>query len=461
MHRRQRYKRFVTYITESAFAFLTKDCFLCIMKQYNTSKKKKKISFPLYMQILAGMIIGVIIGIAAIQVNGEKFIQDWIRPWGQIFIRLLQLIAIPLVFISLIKGVTGLKDISKFSRIGGKTVLIYLGTTLVAVLIGLFMGLVVKPGKLVNREQVAHLQENYQSIVEEKKQAAVETHDKGPLHFLNDIVPNNIVSATADNSKMLQVIFFAIFFGIAALAVPADKIAPVIALFDGLNDTILRMVDYIIKFAPWGVAALMAGLVTDFNGDASIFSALGVYALTVVAAMFVLVLGFYPVLIHFFTNIHFKDFIRTLYPVQLFAFTTSSSAATLPVTMETVERDLHVSQEVSSFVLPVGTTINMDGTSCYQSIAILFIAQVLGIDLSLTQLIIIVAMTILSSIGTPAIPGGSYVILTMVLTSVGIPAEGLALILGIDRPLDMLRTAVNVTGDAAVATIVDRSTTKI
>ena len=174
--------------------------------------------------------------------------------------------------------------------------------------------------------------------------------------------------------------------------------------------------------------------------------------------MFVLVLGFYPVLIHFFTNIHFKDFIRTLYPVQLFAFTTSSSAATLPVTMETVERDLYVSQEVSSFVLPVGTTINMDGTSCYQSIAILFIAQVLGIDLSLTQLCIIVAMTILSSIGTPAIPGGSYVILTMVLTSVGIPAEGLALILGIDRPLDMLRTAVNVTGDAAVATIVDRST---
>lgn len=422
------------------------------------SKTKKSFSFPLYMQILAGMVVGVVIGIVAIQANGELFIQNWIRPWGQIFIRLLQLIAIPLVFISLVKGVTGLKDISKFSRIGGKTILIYMGTTLIAVLIGLFMGLIVQPGKLVNREQVVHMQENYRSVVEEKKQAAVETHDKGSLHFLNDIVPNNIVSATADNSKMLQVIFFAIFFGIAALTVAPAKVAPVIALFDGLNDIILRMVDYIVKFAPWGVAALMAGLVTDFNGDISIFSALGVYALTVVVAMFILLMGFYPVLIHFFTNIHLKDFIRSLYPVQLFAFSTSSSAATLPVTMETVERDLHVSQEVSSFVLPVGTTINMDGTSCYQSIAILFIAQVLGIDLSISQLVIIVSMTILSSIGTPAIPGGSYVILTMVLTSVGIPAEGLALILGIDRPLDMLRTAVNVTGDAAVATIVDRNT---
>lgn len=418
----------------------------------------KKLTFPLYIQILFGMFAGILIGVAAMRLDGELFVQHWIRPWGQVFIRLLQLIAIPLVFISLVKGVTGLKDISKLSRLGGRTILIYMGTTLVAVLLGLSMGLLVKPGTLVNKDQVAHIQENYQSVVEEKKLAAQQTHDQGPLNFLNDLVPNNIVSATADNSKMLQVIFFAIFFGIAALSIAPEKVAPVIALFDGLNDTILRMVDYIIRFAPWGVAALMAGLVTDFKGDASIFSALGVYALTVVGAMFILLLVFYPLLIHSFTKIHLKDFIRTMYPVQLFAFTTSSSAATLPVTMETVERDLHVSQEVSSFVLPVGTTINMDGTSCYQSIAILFIAQVLGIDLSLSQILIIIAMTILSSIGTPAIPGGSYVILTMVLTSVGIPAEGLALILGIDRPLDMLRTAVNVTGDAAVATIVDKST---
>lgn len=423
---------------------------------------KKRRQLPLYIQILVGMIAGILIGIVALQFDasrfdGTQFIQHWIRPWGQLFIRLLQLIAIPLVFISLVKGVTGLKDISKFSRIGGKTIGIYLGTTVVAVLLGLTMGLLVKPGKLVNQEQVAHLQESYHTLAEEKRVIAEQTQSQGPLAFLSDIVPDNIVSATADNSKMLQVIFFAVFFGIAILSLPPEKTRPVIALFDSLNDVILKMVDYIILFAPWGVTALMAGLVTDFNGDASIFSALAVYALTVVGSLFILLIVFYPLLVHTFTHLHLKDFIRALYPVQLFAFTTSSSAATLPLTMETVENKLGVSREVSSFVLPVGVTINMDGTSCYQSIAILFIAQVLGIDLSLPQLLTIVAMTVLSSIGTPGIPGGSYVILTMVLTSVGIPAEGLALILGIDRPLDMLRTAVNVTGDATVATLVDRA----
>ena len=215
------------------------------------------------------------------------------------------------------------------------------------------------------------------------------------------------------------------------------------------------MVDYIILFAPYGVAALMAGLIIDFSGDISMFTALAVYVLTVVSSMFILMFVFYPLLIKFFTRISPRTFIKAIYPVQLLGFTTSSSAATLPFTIEVTEKELGVSNEVASFVLPVGTTINMDGTSCYQAIAVVFIAQVVGIDLSLTQLITIVAMTIISSIGTPAIPGGSYVILTMVLSSIGIPAEGLALILGVDRPLDMLRTSVNVTGDATVAAIVE------
>lgn len=432
-------------------------CYFCGIKIVERMAWIRKIvSLPLYVQILLGMVAGILVGIVALRADGGLFIQHWVRPWGQVFVRLLQLIAIPLVFISLIKGVTGLKDISKFSRIGGKTIAIYLATTCVAVLLGMFLGLIVQPGKLVDRNRVAHIQENYLSVVEEKKQISMEEQGRGPLHFLNDIVPNNLVGAAADNSKMLQVIFFAVFFGIAALTVPRGRIEPVLSLFDGLNDIILRMVDYIVKFAPWGVAALMAGLVTDTGGDMSIFGALGVYALVVIGGMFLLLLGFYPMLIHCFTRLGMKNFIRAMYPVQLFAFTTSSSAATLPVTMEAVEKDLKVSQEVASFVLPVGVTINMDGTSCYQAISILFIAQVLGIDLSLSQLLVIVLMTILSSIGTPGIPGGSYVVLTMVLTSVGIPAEGLALILGIDRPLDMLRTAVNVTGDATVAAMVDK-----
>lgn len=420
--------------------------------------RKRLSNIPLYLQILIGMVAGIIIGLVALRVNGVPFIRNWIQPWGQVFIRLLQLIAIPLVFISLIKGMTGLKDISKFSRIGGKTIGIYICTTVVAILIGLSMGLLVQPGKLVKQDQIAHLQEQYHNAAEEKKLATEQTREQGPLAFLNDIVPNNIIKASSDNGKMLQIIFFAVFFGLATLALPAKKVQPVIALFDSLNDIILKMVDYIILFAPWGVAALMAGLIADFQGDASIFSALAVYALTVVAALFLLLLVFYPLLIHLFTRISPKKFIRSMYPVQLFAFTTSSSAATLPVTIKTVEKDLGVSEDISSFVLPVGVTINMDGTSCYQTIAILFIAQVLGIDLSFSQLCIIVAMTVLSSIGTPGIPGGSYVILAMVLTSVGIPAEGLALILGIDRPLDMLRTSVNVTGDAAVASIIANST---
>lgn len=416
----------------------------------------RKKHIPLYVQIFTGMIAGAVIGFAALQLNGgARFVQNWIYPWGQIFIRLLQLIAIPLVFVSLIRGITGLKNISSFSRMGGKTVAIYLSTTVVAVVLGLSAGLLVKPGSLVDRTQIAHIQEQYQSFAEEKKHLAEETEEQGPLSFLENIIPNNIFNAAGDNSKMLQVIFFAMFFGLAALTVSPAKIKPLISLFDELNDVILRMIDYIIRVAPYGVAALMAGLVADFNGDASIFSALGVYALTVTVSLLIIIFGFYPLLLRLFTKIRPPEFMKNIYPVQLFAFTTSSSAATLPLTMDVVEKKLGVSQETASFVLPVGTTINMDGTSCYQAIAVVFIAQVLGMELNAVQLLYIVALTVVSSIGTPGIPGGSFVILTMVLTSAGIPAEGLALIIGIDRPLDMLRTSVNVTGDAVTAAIVD------
>lgn len=421
------------------------------------SKMKSKFSIPLYLQILLGMIAGIILGIMALRFGGEKLVNDWIRPWGQVFIRLLQLIAVPLVFISLVKGVMGLQDISRFSKLGGRTILIYLCTTVVAVSIGLGLGTAIKPGNFFNKEKAAAMQANYRAVVIEKKEAAELVKDEGPLNFLNEIIPDNFVKATGDNRKMLQVIFFSVLFGIAALSIEKTKVAPVARLFDSLYDIILKMVDYIILFAPYGVTALMAGLVVDFSGDVSMFGALAVYAGTVVLGMALLMFGFYPLLIHLFSRVNIKKFVKSMYPVQLLAFTTSSSAATLPVTIETVEKDLGISNEVSSFVLPVGTTINMDGTSCYQAIAVLFIAQVIGIELSLSQLLTIVSMTVISSIGTPAIPGGSYVILTMVLSSVGIPAEGLALILGIDRPLDMLRTSVNVTGDATVAAMVAKT----
>ncbi len=406
------------------------------------------------------MIAGIATGMLFISFGQGEVVQLWIKPWGNIFIRMLQLIAVPLVLVSLIKGVTGIEDIRRFSQIGLKALLIYITTTVCAILVGLALVLSVKPGNFVDAAVASQMKESYQHVVNEKMSAAESTSEQGPLSFLNDIVPDNLFAASSNNSKMLQVIFFAIFFGIAAISLPKEKTKAVLKVVDSLYDIILKMVDYIIRFAPYGVFALMAALVADNSSNLSIFAALGMYTLTVIAGLLLLIFVFYPLLIHLFTRIQTKHFIRSMYPVQLLAFTTSSSAATLPLNMETTERDLGISKEITSFVLPVGTTINMDGTSCYQAIAVVFIAQVMHIHLGWSELIAIVLLTTISSIGTPAIPGGSYVILTMVLSSVGIPADGLALILGVDRPLDMLRTSVNVTGDATVASIIDKPRTK-
>ena len=406
------------------------------------------------------MIAGIATGMLFISFGQGEVVQLWIKPWGNIFIRMLQLIAVPLVLVSLIKGVTGIEDIRRFSQIGLKALLIYMSTTVCAILVGLALVLSVKPGNFVDAAVASQMKESYQHVVNEKMSAAESTSEQGPLSFLNDIVPDNLFAASSNNSKMLQVIFFAIFFGIAAIRLPKEKTKAVLKVVDSLYDIILKMVDYIIRFAPYGVFALMAALVADNSSNLSIFAALGMYTLTVIAGLLLLIFVFYPLLIHLFTRIQTKHFIRSMYPVQLLAFTTSSSAATLPLNMETTERDLGISKEITSFVLPVGTTINMDGTSCYQAIAVVFIAQVMHIHLGWSELIAIVLLTTISSIGTPAIPGGSYVILTMVLSSVGIPADGLALILGVDRPLDMLRTSVNVTGDATVASIIDKPRTK-
>ena len=419
-------------------------------------REKKRRSPALYIQIIAGMFLGIGIGFAALQFEaGRQIVNDWIVPWGKLFIRLLKLVAIPLLFVSLVKGLMGLESFRSFSRLGKKTLVVYIATTIVAVLTGLSVGLVAKPGNLVDQARIESIKGGHVELATEKATVAEQKRDRGPLGFMDEIVPENIVDAASNNSRMLQVIFFALLFGLAALSIPKEKTTTVVSLFDGLNDIIFRMIGYIIACAPIGVTALMAGLVVSYGGDMSIFAALGAYALCVAGAMLFMLLLFYPALVHLFSKTSIGKFMKALYPVQLFAFTTSSSAVALPLNMEAVEKKLGVSKETTAFVLPVGTTVNMDGTSCYQVIAILFIAQVLAIDLSLQQLFVVMGMTILSSIGTPAIPGGSFVMMTIVLTSVGIPPEGLALIIGIDRPLDMLRSAVNVTGDAVIAVIVD------
>ena len=413
---------------------------------------KSKIKIPVYLRIMIGMCVGIVAGLVALSINGQQFVTDWIKPWGQLFIRLLQLVAVPLVFVSLVKGVIGMSDIGKFSKMGLKTVGIYMVTTVVAILIGVALVSLVKPGRFFDAGQAGLLEETYSQTVNTVME---EQRKQGPLSFFEDIVPNNIISAIGDNRKMLQIIFFALMFGIAALSVGKEKIKPVIDLFNSLNDIILKMIDYVIRTAPYGVMALMAGLVVDTSGDMGLFSALAVYGATVVFGLLFLMLCFYPLLAKLFTQIPVKHFLKSVYPLQLLAFSTSSSSAVLPVTMDVGKNKLGVHEETCSFVMPLGATINMDGTSCFQAISIIFIAQVLGLDLSLAQILTIITMTTLSSIGTPGVPGGSYVVMTMVLTSVGIPAQGLALILGIDRPLDMLRTSVNVTGDLVVASIVD------
>jgi len=414
----------------------------------------------LHWKIIIGMVLGVFYGLIANKLGWVDFTNAWIKPWGVIFVNLLKLIAVPLVFASLIKGVASLSDISKLSRIGGKTIAIYLLSTVIAVTIGLFMVNMLSPGANFDRESI-HLSKNSQSGADKKIITAGNVKDQGPLQFIIDMVPTNILSASSDNSNMLQVIFFAIFFGIAMVMLPSKKTIYVKGFFDGINDIILQIVDLIMLAAPYGVFALLGGLVVDFRASSTLFIVLGKYSATVIVGLLMMVIVVYPLILRMFTKVKYLDFFKAISPAQMLAFSTSSSAATLPVTMERCEGHLGVSKEVSSFVLPLGATINMDGTSLYQAVAAVFIAQAFGIELDLGQQLTIVLTATLASIGAAAVPGAGMVMLVIVLGAINVPAEGLALIFGVDRILDMLRTVVNVTGDATVATIVSSSDGKL
>ena len=408
----------------------------------------------LHWKIIIGMVLGVLYGLIASKMGWVDFTNDWIKPWGKIFINLLKLIAVPLVFASLIKGVSSLSDISKLSRIGGKTIGIYLFTTVVAVTFGLLLVNIIQPGTSFSEEKRMELKEQYASNAASKIAFAKDVKEDGPLQFIVDIVPSNFIQATGNNKNMLQVIFFAILFGIAMVMLPKEKTSVVKGFFDGVNDIILQIVDLIMLTAPYGVFALLGGLVVDFGGSAELFQALGIYSLSVVIGLLLMIMVVYPFILKSFTKLKYFDFFKGIAPAQMLAFSTSSSAATLPVTMERCEDHLGVSEEVSSFVLPLGATINMDGTSLYQAVAAVFIAQAFGYDLDLSQQLTIVLTSTLASIGAAAVPGAGMVMLVIVLSSIGIEPEGIALIFAVDRLLDMLRTVVNVTGDATVATVV-------
>ena len=407
-----------------------------------------------------GMVLGVLFALLLIQFSwGSDFIKDWIKPFGKMFINALKMIAVPLILASLIKGVSDLKDISKLSKMGGRTILTYVLTTVLAVSIGLVVVNVIQPGKSISEETRTQLLDDYKEDASKRQVAAAAQKETGPLQALQDLVPSNIVSAAANNGNMLQVIVFAIFFGMGLILIPADKAKPVKGFFDGFNEVILKLIDMIMLAAPFGVFALLAALVAE-SPSLDLFQALLWYAFTVVLGLSIMI-GLYALVVKVFAKKSPSFFFKGIAPAQLLAFSTSSSAATLPVTMERVEEHLGVDEEVASFVLPIGATINMDGTSLYQAVAAVFIAQAFGMDLSIgAQLGIIVTAT-LASIGSAAVPGAGMVMLVIVLGQAGIPEAGLALIFAIDRPLDMCRTTVNVTGDAAVSMLIAKSVGKL
>ncbi|OAB77951.1 dicarboxylate/amino acid:cation symporter [Cochleicola gelatinilyticus] len=453
----------------------------------------------LHWQIIIGLVLGIIWALLSSTLGWTNFTINWIAPFGTIFINLLKLIAVPLVLFSVISGVANIGDPASLGRMGGKTLLAYLLTTVLAVSLGLALVNVIKPGALVDEDSridnrisyeiwandqgyeikdgINYLQEPEfferaqritdlskgelkDAAVNEKMQTANQTKDAGPLQPLVDIVPQNFFRSLTDNGLMLQIIFFALFFGISLLFIPNEKSKPVTDVVDSIMEVFLKMVDLVMRAAPFFVFALLAGVVSKMAGDDigkvyEIFKGLSWYSLTVFAGLMIMIFVVYPLFLKIFVKqIPYKGFFKAMSPAQTLAFSTSSSAATLPVTMECVEENLGVDKKVTSFVLPIGATVNMDGTCLYQAVAVVFLAQLHMIDLTLGQQLTIVLTATLASIGSAAVPSAGLVMLIIVLDSVGLNPAWIAIIFPVDRILDMFRTVVNVTGDATVSSII-------
>lgn len=454
---------------------------------------------PLHWKIIIGLILGIIYSLISSNFGWNRFTIDWIDPFGTIFIRLLKFIAIPLVLFSIISGVASLPDPSKLGRMGAKTLGAYLITTVFAVSIGLLLVNVFKPGDYVAQEQriknrikyevwvtqtrgveildgvnysadpkyAAYLDDATTELdreagnqdVESRMEAAQELKSTTPLQFIVDFVPDNIFAALSDGGKMLQVIFFGIFFGIVMILLPGETTQPVLAVINGANEVFLKMVELIMNAAPFFVFALMAGVIAKMANTPGevleIFKGLLSYSVIVLLGLMIMIFVVYPAILLFMVRkIGYLEFFKRFSPAQFLAFSTSSSAATLPVTMECVRDNLGVSKNVTNFVLPIGATVNMDGTSLYQAVAVVFLAQMHLVDLTFDQQLTIVLTATLASIGSAAVPSAGLVMLIVVLQSVGLNPAWIAIIFPVDRILDMFRTVVNVTGDATVSTLI-------
>jgi len=419
-----------------------------------------KTRLPMHIKILLGIGAGTSVGLLAARLGYSGFVLTWFKPLGTVFVNLLKLLAVPLVLVSLVDGVTGLRDLRKLSSMGGRTLLIFLCTTVLAVTLGLVLVNIVRPGDYLSTERREDLKARFSTQTDQGFNNAQAFKERGPLSPLVDMVPDNLFHALSNNTSMLQVVFFALFMGVAIMSLPSDQTQSVRDLFGQLNRIVLLMVDYVMAFAPIGVFALIASLIADLAGNdpakaLELLGALSVYALTVVLGLALMLLVVYATLVRVFGGLSPRRFFRVMSPAQLLAFSTSSSNATLPVNLECAEK-LGVREEVRTFVLPLGATVNMDGTSLYQAVATVFIAQAFGTDLTWAQQLTIVLTATLASIGSAGVPGAGMVMLVIVLQSVGLESAGIALVVAVDRILDMMRTVVNVTGDAMTAVLVDR-----
>ncbi|MDE2730700.1 MAG: dicarboxylate/amino acid:cation symporter [Bacteroidota bacterium] len=413
----------------------------------------------LHNWIILGLVLGLGYGILAAGMGWGAFTQDWISPFGDIFLRSLFLIAVPLIIASITTGIASLSDTRKLARIGGKTIGIYVSTTVAALIIGLILVNTLRPGDSVPDSVRTELESQWGEMAEQRQESAEAAQDRGPLQAFVDMVPDNFFGSAGSNRNMLQMVFVSILLGISLLLIPTEKAKPLLGFLDSLNAVIIKVVQLIMYSAPVGVFALLADTVTLISEDNlselwGLLGALGFYMLVVLAGLILHMTITYGSIVGFLTPVSLIRFIKGIAPAQLVAFSTSSSGATLPVTMEMSEKNLGVSEEVSAFVLPLGATINMDGTALYQAVAAVFIAQTVGIALGFSAQLEIILLAVLASIGTAAVPSAGIIMLIIILQSVGVPAAGIALILGVDRILDMCRTTCNVTGDATVATLV-------
>ncbi|HON19628.1 MAG TPA: dicarboxylate/amino acid:cation symporter [Salinivirgaceae bacterium] len=413
----------------------------------------------LQIQIFIGLLAGIVFGLIAIHFQISEFTLIWIKPFGTLFLRLLKLLAVPLIFISLIYGISNITNLTQLSKIGVRVIALYIITTVIAITVGLFWVNIIKPGRFFPAEQRELLIEAYQNkILNEKNLPEKPT---SPLESIVSIVPENIFEAAANNRNMLQVIFFAVLFGVALVAVGQSRSKPLIEMVDVVNQVFIKMVQIIMHYAPIGVFCIMSSILVETTGTSlsssmNLLATLGVYAVTILLGLFSLMLVIYPLLIHFFSRKKIGEFLKSVFPAQMVAFTTSSSVATLPVTMHQCEKKLGINSSLVSFVVPVGATINMDGTSLYQAVAAVFIANIFGMDLTFSDQLLIILTATLASIGSAGVPSAGVIMLLIVLESIHVPAAGIALILAVDRPLDMFRTTLNVTGDCVVCSIIDR-----